>query len=240
MIALSIDTASSICAVGVSDLQSGQVLSSTSEDIGRGHAEILMGRIDICLEQSGHTFRDIKRVIATTGPGSFTGVRVGLSCARAIALALAVPVIGVSNLQACASYAAKLSGNTKSSIGVLLDARRDEIYFQRFANGNEFDLPKIISFDDISTDHGQILSGVEMICGDGVGKLEKLLESLGERKEFEIPHLMSSAPIEIISALGRRATPAKSRPVPLYLRKPDAKPQNDFAVPRLISQQADT
>jgi tRNA threonylcarbamoyladenosine biosynthesis protein TsaB len=96
------------------------------DEIATGHAELIFGRIAELLARNGVGYPDLGRVVTTTGPGSFTGLRIGLSAARGIGLARGIPVIGVPSLLA-------LSLGTEGPSTVLLDARRGEAYFQTFA-----------------------------------------------------------------------------------------------------------
>jgi len=100
MIVLAIDTALDACSVAIA--RGGETLSHLSEAMNRGQAERLAPMAQEAAAQAGVGFAEIDRVAVTTGPGSFTGVRVGLSFARALALALNKPCLGVSTLEALA------------------------------------------------------------------------------------------------------------------------------------------
>jgi tRNA threonylcarbamoyladenosine biosynthesis protein TsaB len=100
MIVLGLDTALDACSVAL--VRDGDVLAKLSESMDRGQAERLASMTREAVECAGVAFADIDRVAVTTGPGSFTGVRVGLSFARSLALALARPCLGVSTLEALA------------------------------------------------------------------------------------------------------------------------------------------
>jgi tRNA threonylcarbamoyladenosine biosynthesis protein TsaB len=101
-------------------------VDTSVDDIATGHAEIIFERIGALLHRNGLGYADLERVVTTTGPGSFTGLRIGLSAARGLALARSIPVVGVSSL-----VALSLTAGGPSS--VLLDARRGEAYFQPFS-----------------------------------------------------------------------------------------------------------
>ena len=108
MLLLAIDTAGPDCAVALARSGAGgaEILVRASERIGRGHAERLMPMIEAALRRSASVdFADLDRIAVTTGPGSFTGVRVGIAAARGLALALDIPAVGVGSLDG-----ARLSG----------------------------------------------------------------------------------------------------------------------------------
>jgi tRNA threonylcarbamoyladenosine biosynthesis protein TsaB len=106
-------------------LDDGRVDFSIDE-IATGQAELIFIRIAELLARNGLGYPDLTRVVTTTGPGSFTGLRIGLSAARGVGLARGIPVIGVPSLLG-------LSLSVAGPSTVLLDARRGEAYFQMFS-----------------------------------------------------------------------------------------------------------
>src|SRR5690349_10634167 len=102
MLILAIDTALDACAAAVLDTAAG-IVAQESQAMKRGHAEALMPLVARVMKSSGIAFTALDRIAATTGPGSFTGLRVGLSAARGIALAAGKPVVGITTLTAYAA-----------------------------------------------------------------------------------------------------------------------------------------
>jgi tRNA threonylcarbamoyl adenosine modification protein YeaZ len=121
---LAIDTAAPRLALAV---LSGERVETLVEDMATGQAERLFPALDEVLGRSGVTYKDLTRIAVTTGPGSFTGLRIGLSAARGLGLALRIPVLGIPSL-----FALSLTAGC-DPIAVLLDAKRGEAYFQTFS-----------------------------------------------------------------------------------------------------------
>jgi tRNA threonylcarbamoyl adenosine modification protein YeaZ len=137
---LAIDTAAPRLQLA---LLRGASVDVSIDEIAQGHAEILFDRIATLLARNGMAYADLTRIAVTTGPGSFTGLRIGLSAARGLALALDSPVVGVPSLTAI-SLAAAAGAPT----AVLLDARRGEAYFQRFSvPGAPVGSPQLLPID---------------------------------------------------------------------------------------------
>lgn len=212
MIVLAIDTAGTSCSAALYDANRDIVLGAAGEDIGRGHAERLMEFVDGALEAAGLDLPAVDRIAVTIGPGSFTGIRVGVAAARGLALALGVPAVGVSTLSA-------LAAGRKGPLLVAIDAKRDEVYWQAFAaDGNEATPPAIATVEEaraIAQAHD----------GDIAGSASALLRE-GAAAETD------GVDIVTIARLGARLDPQNHLPKPLYLRGPDAKPQAGFAIRR--------
>src|SRR3979490_2930774 len=128
MLILAIDTALDACAAAVLDTAQNRLIAQESLAMKRGHAEALMPLIARVMKESGIAFASLDRIAATTGPGSFTGLRVGLSAARGIALAANKPVGGLTTPQGLA--APVVSENGEHPIISAIDARNDHVYFQ--------------------------------------------------------------------------------------------------------------
>lgn len=205
----------------MSDIASGRVLAERSEDIGRGHAEILIPMINDCLADCGLEYADLEKVAVTCGPGSFTGVRVGVSTARGFGLSLGIPVTGISTLDAVEFIARKKLPT--GPLATILDARRDEVYCKISGRENN-KAPSVMRHEELADE----LRGVEMnLCGSGAELINAFLE-----EPFRVVNDMDAAPVSLITEFVSGATYTELPPEPLYLRPPDAKPQSGFTLPR--------
>ncbi len=146
MISLAIDTSAHLCAAAVHDSAGDTILAQASEDIGRGHAERLMDVIAGVLRQAGIEYSNIQRVTVTTGPGSFTGIRVGLATARGIALGLGIDACGVSVLEAAALA---VRDRAAGPLIAVMDARRGEAYCQVFDSKEDPQAPFVASYHQL-------------------------------------------------------------------------------------------
>lgn len=153
-VTLAVDTAAPRLQLAVL-LPDGRVEVSIDE-IATGHAEILFDRIAALLAANGVGYGELARVVTTTGPGSFTGLRIGLSAARGIGLARGIPVVGVPSLLG-------LSLTAPGAVNVLVDARRGEAYFQQFsAPGQPLGPAQLLP---IETARAAVAPGTELIEG---------------------------------------------------------------------------
>jgi tRNA threonylcarbamoyladenosine biosynthesis protein TsaB len=223
---LAIDTALGACSVCV--MEAGRVLplALDSEEMATGHAEALMPMIERVMKLVDGGFASLERVAVSIGPGSFTGLRIGIAAARAIGLAAEIPVVGVSTLSA---YAAPLINAEESGvIAVGIDARHGAVFFQAFtAAGRTIVLPRVISLKEAGRAIG---SGPVKLAGSGAAALAVEAMSLGLKAS--IADMRSAPDITWVARLGLAADPATATPKPLYLRPPTATPQESKAVPR--------
>jgi tRNA threonylcarbamoyladenosine biosynthesis protein TsaB len=223
---LAIDTALGACAVAV--IEDGRTLpiAFDSEAMTTGHAEALMPMIERVMEQVDGGFASLERVAVSVGPGSFTGLRIGISAARAIGLAAGIPVVGVTTL---AAYAAPLIDATHPGvIAVGIDARHGAVFFQAFtATGRTIVLPRVIAVKEAGRAIG---SGPVRLAGSGSTALAVEAMSLGLKAS--IADLRAAPDIVWIGRLGLATDPANAVARPLYLRPPTATPQENKSVPR--------
>lgn len=222
---LAIDTAQANCAVAVLTLtDGGETLVSRSEAIGRGHAEALMPMIEAVMGEAGVTFADIDRIAVTCGPGSFTGLRVGLSVARGFALVRQIPAVGISVLDGLAAEAR--SGADGRPVLAVLEAREDEIYAAFYdETGHPAGEPEVALRHDLA---GRITPDM-VLTGSAAPALAQACGLAGVKV-----HGTATVPdIATVARLGAAAQASGLPPVPLYLRPPDAKPQLKGRIERI-------
>lgn len=227
MIILAVDTAGPICAACLYDGERDQAIASVSKNIGRGHAEHLPSVVSDVLDQAGLSFEQITHIAATTGPGSFAGIRVGISYCRALALALNIPSTGVGSLQA---MACGVSSETGKNTLALLDARRGEVYLSATDPTSDILIePNAMSYEDALS---IISSGKYLVCGNGILPLKNLTED--GLSGLDLVHENAFPSIETVAKLA--VNQLKCDQVlalrPQYLRQADAKPNENFALSR--------
>jgi len=217
---LAIDTALEACAAAVLDTESGAVAAHESLPMLRGHAEALMPLVKRVMERAGLTFTQLDRVAVTTGPGSFTGLRVGIAAARGIGLASGKPVVGLSTLAAFA--APFIAADDALPVAAAIDARHGQVYLQVFGpGGRTIVAPRICSLRE----------ALRAAAGGGprlTGTAAAMLAAAWPKGERPPSHVdQRSAPdIDWVARLGAAADEKAAPPKPLYLRAPDAQPQN--------------
>jgi tRNA threonylcarbamoyl adenosine modification protein YeaZ len=192
----------------------------------RGHAEALLPMIERVVAQIDGRFSTLDRVAVTIGPGSYTGLRVGIAAARAIGLAAAVPVIGVTTLSAL--IAPLVSGEKRRLLAAAIDARHGQIYFQMVAPGGR----NVIAPTQVAVRDAVRLIGAGPVTLNGSGAPAVAVEALTSGIDAVVPSGSGLPDIAWVARLGLVADPAQALPKPLYLRGPDAKPQDQARLPR--------
>ncbi|KZM50814.1 tRNA (adenosine(37)-N6)-threonylcarbamoyltransferase complex dimerization subunit type 1 TsaB [Labrenzia sp. OB1] len=221
---LAIDTALANCAAAVLDNGAGTAcFEACGEEIGRGHAERLMDMIGEVMAETSTAFNDLDRVVVTVGPGSFTGLRVGLAVARGFGLVLGKPVVGVTTLAAIAREAAPQDGG--ASVLVALTGKADEVYCQEFASsGTAAGEAGVRSLKDLAA-----------TLPEGIRLAGSAADNVAEALAIPVERILSRSGfpgIREVAELGLVADPATSSPSPLYLRPPDATPQTKGRIER--------
>ena len=223
MLILAIDTALDACAAAVLDTGANQILAQESQAMKRGHAEALMPLIARVMKASGIAFAALERVAATTGPGSFTGLRVGLSAARGIALAAGKPVVGLTTL---AAYAAPIvAENGEHPIMAAIDARHDHVYFQMVTgDGSPLIKPQVAPICGSARRLALRHAASRRQCGADPGRslASRCTVAVHDRPAAGARHRLGGM------AGGRGQSRGSSPARPFYLRAPDAKPPKDL------------
>ena len=221
MLILAIDTALDACAAAVLDTVAGKLIARESLAMKRGHAEALMPLIARVIEASGIAFASLDRIAVTTGPGSFTGLRVGLSAARGIALAANKPAVGLTTLTAFAAPVVSETG--EHPIISAIDARHDHVYFQVVSgNGSSLVRPRVAPIEEA-------LEASRFGAPYLVGNAARILADRWPA-HAPPPFKVDAQPapdIAWVAWLGAAVSPDTAPARPYYLRAPDAKPQKD-------------
>lgn len=220
MILLAFDTAQGALSAAIRDSE-GELVASFEERT-RGHAEALMPLLETVLAEAALGFSDLDALAVTVGPGTFTGLRVGLAAARGVALAMRLPLVGVTTLEAVAEPVAAEADET---VLVSFDARREEVYMQAFfAHGAPATGPLIVRLDAV-LEH--LPRGPFVLAGTGAGLMANILSPAkrGYRLADTRPQPDASAVARIAAQrLEEQGTDAfRVAPAPLYIRAPDAK-----------------
>ena len=203
MIVLAIDTCLFACAAAV--VRDGQVLASRIEAMSRGHQERLAPLVAEVMQEAGLAFDRLDRIGVTVGPGSFTGLRVGLAFAKGLSAALGVPVVGVGSLEA-------LAEPHGGRVFAVLDAKRGQVYLQAFADGAAVSAPDALPIETAAARVAELAP--DLMIGTGAALLADMRPGVGV---IEADHTDPAA----VARLAAVRAPAPPRP--LYLRAPDAK-----------------
>lgn len=208
MLTLGINTSGPACDVAVLD---GAHLAATRlEAMTRGQDACLPDIVSACLTEAGAGFSDVQRIGVVTGPGSFTGIRVGVAFARGLALALNVPCIGVTTLEAA------LPGGQQGSALVALPAKRRppelSYWVQRFRTGEPTGAPEEASLEALAE---ELSAHPHFVFGEGLDALSTALPSLDIHAARPSAERCAERAAAITEPDGASASP-------VYVRAPDA------------------
>ena len=221
---LAFDTALNACSVAIAD--DSQILAHAHEKRRRGHAEALLPMIEAEMKKAGLTYNDLDLIAVTVGPGTFTGLRIGLAAARGIAIAAKIPIIGITTLEALAA-AVPLAVTKGRPVIATADARRGEIYMQAFARKEEDEIIVPLT-SPVAVKTQKAIASLDIEAAVLVGSGATLLKELPDfdSGKNEILNLSDDPDaIDLIRIAAARGIPAVDTPppAPLYLRAPDAK-----------------
>ena len=212
---LIVDTALGACSAGVFD--DDRPLAERFEPMAKGHQERLAGLVRDTMTEAGGGFARLDRIGVTVGPGSFTGLRVGLAFAQGLGAALDRPVVGVSTLDALAACA-----SPAGLVAAVIDARRGQVYARLFRDGVALGEAEALSLetaaDRIRT---AAAGGGPTLVGSGAVLLGETFPAVFA--DAVLMPLAAPTP-EALARMAVAVDPAVALPRPLYLRAPDATP----------------
>lgn len=216
---LAFDTALGGCGVAVLGTATGEVFSELRPML-RGQSEMLVPMVEEVMERAGLDYKDLELIVTTTGPGAFTGLRIGLSAARSYALALAIPIAGVTTMDVLATKFFKENKSLEDGLLAIVETKRNDLYFQHFqTDGEASDVPGVAAAEILLAEFGgRSLS----LCGDGAERLRDSLAQDWPENWRLVPGYELPDP-EILAAVGyARQKSGQSQPAdPVYLRGAD-------------------
>ena len=212
---LAFDTTMAACSVAV--WRDGTCEGVFHTDLMHGHAEALLPAIEGTLADAGQGYDTVDRIAVTTGPGSFTGVRVGLATARSLGLAIGCPVIGLLTTEVLAEDVRH--ARPDHPIVAVIDARRAEVYVQRFdASGVALDKPSCVLPDAVEALLAQQPAFTQPWCfvGDGIERVTPHFTAKYDTLDVTSPNAL------VLAALAAQRPIPAHPPQPVYVRPPDA------------------
>jgi tRNA threonylcarbamoyladenosine biosynthesis protein TsaB len=223
---LAIDTALGACSACVLDAGEPDPVAIEQTAMDRGHAEALMPMIERVMAATEGGFSSLDRVAVTIGPGSYTGLRVGISAARAIAFAAGIPAVGVSTL---AASAAPLIGREGGRVvAAALDARHGQVWFQALnAQGKQ-----LVSVRQVNHRDAARAIGAGPVSLVGSAALAVANEAWAIGLDAIVVDDRKAPDVIWVAHLGLIADPETAPPRPLYLKPPETTPQDRARLPR--------
>ncbi|MFT4793003.1 MAG: tRNA threonylcarbamoyl adenosine modification protein YeaZ [Paracoccaceae bacterium] len=221
---LALDSSAALCAAAV--MSGGRVTAAQAEDMTRGQAERLMPLAREVMDEAGIAPDDLSAIAVCIGPGNFTGVRIGVSGARGLALAIGRPAIGVGRL---AALAAEAMGADGAPALVAVTTRRDEICAQAFALGPHGPIPLTEPTSGTPETVAALMATAlaDMSPGIAAGAAAEILAAPFGAKVGRLAQSPSPGTIARLAVLMLASGAAMARPAPIYLRPADAAPSSD-------------
>jgi len=224
---LALDTSGVTASVAL--LQGETVLAELFLNLGRNHSEILLPSIDHLLIATGLELRAIDVFACTVGPGSFTGIRIGVSTVKGLALAVDRPIVGLSALEVLAMNAMGF----QRKICPMIDARKEQVYAGLYADNGTESLTNIIPERLVkANDFLELIAGDAVFIGTGAVKYGDIIRRrLVGRGYFVVDHLHQVHASAVGALAGRKALAGgltdAVKLIPLYLRRSEAEEKID-------------
>lgn len=214
---LAFDAAGRGCSAAL--WRDGRVLAATREEMRRGQAERLLPVIEATLRDAGVGWGELDALAVTTGPGGFTGVRIGLATARGAALARGLPLLGIDGFEALAAATAPADRRGRTLL-VTIDAKRADLYARAFqADLTPAGPPLALAPEALDA---QLPPGPLLLAGDAVAAARPALEAAGRAVAVaDGVELVDPAVLARLAAGRPWPAPDAPPPRPLYLRPPD-------------------
>lgn len=211
MLVLAFDTTAAACSVAL--VKDGVALAHIRELMDQGQAEILMPQIEEVMQETGLAYSALDRIAVTIGPGSFTGVRVGLSAARALGLAAGKPVIGISSLETIAAAVPEVERGRHAHILAAVDTKRGDLYVQVFAARDLSSCAEVVALPP--TEIADWLGAKDVVVtGDGAGAALAHLPGAAASAADPLPDAV------VLARLAQTRAPDPAGPLPLYVLPP--------------------
>jgi tRNA threonylcarbamoyl adenosine modification protein YeaZ/ribosomal-protein-alanine acetyltransferase len=213
---LAFDTSMAACSAAVYDPDQARVLASRLEAMGRGHAEALAPMVRDVMAEAGITFGTLETIAVTRGPGTFTGVRIGLAMARGLALGQTLNFVSLTSLEAIAANAIP----AKIPMVVATEAGLGEVYFSYFDNS------RIASAEARKGSPAEAAALIEELGMEVLGTAAEAVLAAANPQLKPVRSKAGDLPDAAkFVKLAATRVPTQAPPSPLYIRPPDAKPQ---------------
>ncbi len=213
---MGLDTSLQCCSVAI--LRDGAVVADQSLAMERGHAEHLAPMAARALAEAGIAVRDLDRIGVVVGPGGFTGVRVGLSFARGLAIGTGLDVVGITSLAALAENIE--SAEPDALVAPVIDARRGQLYAGLYRRGGAVLIAPFVATPEHVSERLQKAAGAQPVSlvGSGAAQIAR------KRRQWIDSGLPEQISAKYVARRAAATPPPEGPPGPLYLRAPDAKP----------------
>jgi len=218
MTVLALDTSAGACSVALRD-GAGRLLAHRHQVMARGHAELLMPMLRDVMAEAEVDFAQLALIAVTTGPGSFTGIRVGLAAARGLALAGGLPILGVTAFEALMQAVPRAERQGRILL-VAIDSRRGDLFIQGFtADGAPLSAPAAVTPEGLAAG---VPAGPLLLVGDGAARAGAALAASGHATVLASdPGPPDAAAVAAVALARWRRGETPGLPLPLYLRAPD-------------------
>lgn len=221
MTVLAFDTATASCAIAL--WREGETLAEAQRMLERGHAEVLVPMIETVLGDAGLSYQELELLAVTIGPGAFTGIRIGLATARALALASDLPLVGITNFAALA-HAVPVEQRRGQNLLIVLETKRADFYTCGYdENLSLISEPQAIDEAGLVDLAANIANdGYLLLAGDCLERSQQVLQNTDLNIQVSAgSNYVDPAIVAELAAAEFRSGDEIDIPAPLYLKPPD-------------------